>query len=67
MCVRTPARHTHLVLFAVHANSKGVSVKALTGAMDRLMADKKIKVEMFGPPSRQRSKLVISPSKDGGT
>jgi RecA-family ATPase len=53
-------------VFAVHANSKGVSVKALTGAMDRLMADKKIKVEMFGPPSRQRSKLVISLPKDGG-
>jgi hypothetical protein len=52
-------------VFAAHANGKGLAVKALVGAMDRLIGNKKIKVETFGPPSKRRSKLVVSPPKEG--
>jgi len=36
--------------------------KALTTAMERLLADKRIDTENFGPTSKRRSRLVICPS-----
>ena len=37
--------------------------KALTAAMNSLFAKDKIKIEMFGPPSRQVSRIIRKASK----
>jgi RecA-family ATPase len=45
--------------FVKEADVKGVTKDQLALAMSRLLKDKKICVETFGPPSHLRSKLVI--------
>ncbi len=50
-------------MFAAHADAKGVNAKALEAAMNRLLKGKRIRVEKFGPPSRERSHLVFITSE----
>ena len=45
-------------LFASHPERNGVNKQALEGAMQRLLGKGEIRVETFGPASRQRSRLV---------
>ena len=45
-------------VFAAQPGNGGLSRKAFTLAMNRLFAVGKIKVEKFGPPSKQRSRIV---------
>jgi RecA-family ATPase len=47
-------------VFARHPGAQGCSEKALRAAMDRLLASKKIQIERFGPPSKQRSRVIIA-------
>ena len=44
--------------FATEPEARGIGTKRLTGAMSRLFAGNKIHVEKYGPPSRQRSRLL---------
>jgi hypothetical protein len=45
-------------IFSRDPACKGVDMKVLRDAMNSLFAKHQIKVENFGPPSRQRSKIV---------
>ena len=47
-------------VFADHAQAQGFKARALKGAMDRLLAAKRIETIMTGPPSRIRQSLVVS-------
>jgi RecA-family ATPase len=47
-------------IFADHAQAQGFKPRALKGAMDRLLAMKRIETIMTGPPSRMRQHLVVS-------
>ena len=44
--------------FARHPDARGVTSQAFARAMERLFHVGKIKVEKFGPPSKQREKIV---------
>ena len=46
--------------FADHPNANGFSKKQFAAAMQRLLVGGKIRIEQFGPPSRQRSRLVLN-------
>ena len=48
-------------VFASDPRTKGVSKVELLAAMNRLLAEDRIRVEEFGPDSRRRSKLVVAP------
>ena len=45
-------------VFADDETCGGLSKKAFKAAMDRLLEQKKIKVEPFGPPSKLRKRIV---------
>ena len=45
-----------------HAIGEGCTAAALANAMERLLAAKEIGVETFGSPSKQRQRLVVTPS-----
>jgi hypothetical protein len=47
-------------VFAKHADGRGLTSSALSGAMDRLLGEGKIKVATSGPPSRQRTGLILA-------
>ena len=47
-------------LFASHPQSEGMTKRALTDAMNRLLAAKSIGVETTGSPSKRRQRLIIS-------
>jgi RecA-family ATPase len=47
-------------IFADHALAGGFKTRALKGAMDRLLAAKRIETIMTGPPSRMRQHLVVA-------
>lgn len=42
--------------------ASGCTAMALANAMERLLAVQQIAVETFGPPSKQRQRLVVTPS-----
>jgi RecA-family ATPase len=46
-------------IIAAQSGSKGVSKKALVRAMHRLLEVGKIRIERYGPPSKQRKQLVV--------
>lgn len=56
-------------VFATMPVAKGLSKEALTSAMERLFAADRIHIETFGPPSKQRQRIILgpppSPSQDG--
>src|SRR5262249_35295903 len=45
-------------IFSKHSDAMGLSKEKLRAAMDRLLAEGKIKVKTFGPPSRERTRLA---------
>jgi RecA-family ATPase len=47
-------------VFAKHADACGLSKEQLRTAMDRLLESGAIRIETFGPPSHERSRLVIA-------
>jgi RecA-family ATPase len=47
---------------ATMPGAAGCSATALANAMERLLVAKRILVETFGPPSKQRQRLVVTPS-----
>jgi RecA-family ATPase len=51
-------------LFARCPEAAGVRKDALEAAMERLLSAGRLRVETFGPPSKQRTRLVIVPKKD---
>jgi hypothetical protein len=53
-------------VFSKHPDAGGTTKEALRAAMNRLLNAGKIKIKTFGPPSRQRKRLII-PSVDGDT
>lgn len=55
-----PSRTYAPTVFAEHPAAEGITSKAFTKAMNRLFAADKIKVERFGPPSKERSKIVVA-------
>jgi RecA-family ATPase len=48
--------------FAIMPGAEGCTAAALANAMERLLTAKRIIVETFGPPSKQRQRLVVTPS-----
>src|SRR3954451_19311439 len=46
-------------IFASHPKSEGIGKSHFAAAMQGLLDSRKIKIEVTGPPSRQRSRLVI--------
>jgi RecA-family ATPase len=59
----SPSANFAPVIFSKHPASKGMSAKILRTAMDRLFAAGQIKVDTFGPPSRQRTRLILATEK----
>ncbi len=51
-------------VFADHPDHKGIKAQAFAKAMERLLKSGRIKSEFFGPPSKQRSRLVVEPSSE---
>jgi RecA-family ATPase len=51
-------------VFEKNPKSEGLTKKALAAAMERLLADGRIRIETEGPPSRRYSKLTISPPRE---
>jgi RecA-family ATPase len=47
---------------AAMPSAEGCTAAALANAMERLLTAKRIIVETFGPPSKQRQRLVVTPS-----
>lgn len=50
--------------FAAHPDAGGIAKRHFEDAMQRHLASARIKIETFGPPSRQRSRLVIEEPKE---
>jgi hypothetical protein len=50
---------------AEFAGQETMTKDALKKAMKRLLLAGRIRVDTFGPPSRQRKRLVIEPPKEG--
>ena len=46
-------------IFADDATSNGIGKKALVATMNRLLADGRIAIEEFGPPSKLRKRLIV--------
>ena len=61
-----PGRTYAPSVFADHEDSRRIGNKPLESAMNRLLKAKKIRIEMFGSPSRQRSRLSFSTAKATG-
>lgn len=53
-----PSRSYAPALFAEHPGAGGFKSNVLAEAMERLLAGGNIRMETFGPPSKQRSRLV---------
>ena len=49
-------------VFAKHPDAKGVSKRSFELAMERLFKSNRIATETVGPPSHQRSKIVLAPA-----
>ena len=49
-------------IFADDPAAKGLGKPALAGAMNRLLADGRIAIEEFGPPSKLRKRLIVVPT-----
>jgi RecA-family ATPase len=47
---------------AAMPSAEGCAAAALANAMERLLTAKRIIVETFGPPSKQRQRLVVAPA-----
>ncbi|GIT86985.1 hypothetical protein ROBYS_20010 [Roseobacter sp. OBYS 0001] len=47
-------------VFAAHPGSEGITKRAMTGAMERLLQAGKVRIETEGPPSRRVSFLEVS-------
>ena len=47
-------------VFERHPNADRLTKKSFEGAMERLLASKRIGVQIFGSPSRLRSRLVLN-------
>jgi RecA-family ATPase len=58
----TPSTNWAPKIFAEHPGGRGVGKAGFRTAMDTLLSDGSVLVETFGPPSRQRQKLVIGRS-----
>jgi RecA-family ATPase len=54
-----PSRGYAPTTFAAHPDAQGLSAKQFSKAMQRLLDTKAITVEITGPPSRQRKRLVV--------
>lgn len=52
------------VLFERHPEARGFKKRALAQAMERLLSGGQIAVEMFGPPSKQRQRLILQSSTE---
>jgi RecA-family ATPase len=59
----SPSPNFAPVIFSKHPACKGLSAKILRAAMDRLFAARRIRVDTFGPPSRQRTRLILATEK----
>jgi len=55
----TPSRSYAPAVFADHPDADGVTKKVLASAMERLLKAKRIAVETFGPPSKQRKRIIV--------
>lgn len=53
-------------IFAKEADARGISKDNLTSAMSRLLAAGKIKIEIFGSPSRKRTRLTLADGYSNG-
>src|SRR5262249_4404286 len=47
-------------IFSKDADARDLTKDSLRAAMDRLLKDGKIRIETFGPPSRQRKRLILA-------
>lgn len=50
--------------FAKHPKAEGISKAAFQKAMDRLLGEGLIRVEVFGSPSKLRQKLIVTTASD---
>ena len=58
-----PSKSYAPTIFAAHPSAEGVRKKEFEAAMERLFSAQRIRVETYGPPSRKRSRLVVSPDR----
>jgi hypothetical protein len=54
-----PSRSYAPTIFSEHPQAAGMQSKQFAAAMQRLLIAEKIKIEVVGPPSKQRSRLVL--------
>jgi hypothetical protein len=47
-------------VFAKHADAAGIGSKHFRDAMQRLLDNRAIRIEPFGPPSKNKKRLVIA-------
>jgi RecA-family ATPase len=59
-----PSKSYAPTVFARHPSAEGITSKALEAAMERLLSADRVKVETFGPPSKQRKRLLVAPPTD---
>jgi hypothetical protein len=59
ICGPNPGPNYAPAMFLAEPEAKGLTKTALASAMSRLLSANTIRVESFGPPSHQRSKLVL--------
>jgi RecA-family ATPase len=55
----TPSANYAPTIFDKDPAAKGLGKPALAGAMNRLLADGRIVIDEFGPPSKRRKRLVV--------
>jgi RecA-family ATPase len=60
-----PSKTYAPTVFEKHPNAEGIRKEAFERAMERLLRDERLHVEPFGPPSKQRKRLVIYREKEG--
>ena len=58
-----PSKTYAPTVFENHPQAEGVRKRAFEGAMNRLLRDGRIRIDKFGPPSKQRSRLAVAPPK----
>ena len=51
-------------VFAKHPSAEGVTNKAFAAAMERLLCDRRIRVDTVGPRSKARQRLVNEPQTE---